>query len=165
MKVEVIATGGTIDKVYFDALSEFKIGESQVPEVFEEANVGFEFHLTSLLKKDSLELSDSDRALIRQCVLNSDADKILITHGTDTMVVTGQFLAGIENKTIVLTGSMQPIRLRRTDAVFNLGFAVCALTTLPPGVYVTMNGQVFDPNQAQKDRDNHRFVATDPHEA
>lgn len=162
MKIEVIATGGTIDKVYFDALSDFQIGDSQVPEVFEEANVGFEFTLTSLLKKDSLELTDEDRALIRTQILESDADKILITHGTDTMVQTGQALAGIEGKTIVLTGSMQPIRLRRTDAVFNLGYAVCALTTMPSGVYVAMNGQIFNPNTAKKDRANHRFVVTGP---
>ena len=161
MKIEVIATGGTIDKVYFDALSDFQIGDSQVPEVFEEANVGFEFSVTSLLKKDSLELTDADRALIRERVLQSDADKILITHGTDTMVQTGQTLAGIADKTIVLTGSMQPIRLRRTDAVFNLGYAVCALTTMPAGVYVAMNGQIFNPNKAKKDRENHRFVVSD----
>jgi L-asparaginase len=161
MKIEVIATGGTIDKVYFDALSDFKIGDSQVPDVFEEANVGFEFSVCSLMKKDSLELTDADRMLIRERVLQSDADKVLITHGTDTMADTGRALVGIEGKTIVLTGSMQPILLRKTDAVFNLGFAVCALTTLPAGVYVAMNGQVFDPNHAKKDRANHRFVALD----
>lgn len=161
MKIEVIATGGTIDKVYFDALSDFQIGDSQVPDVFEEANVGFDFQVCSLMKKDSLELTDADRALIRARVLQSDASKVLITHGTDTMAQTGQVLSGIADKTIVLTGSMQPIRLRKTDAVFNLGFAVCALTTLPPGVYVAMNGQVFDPNGVKKDRANHRFVAVD----
>jgi len=158
MKIEVVATGGTIDKVYFDALSEFQVGDSQVDEVFQEANVNFEFNVTTLLKKDSLELTDHDRQLIRDHIQTSDAKKFLITHGTDTMVETGQFLQGIEDKTVVITGALQPIRLRKTDAIFNIGFAVSALQTLPCGVYVAMNGRVLDPSSAKKCRVKGQFV-------
>ncbi len=161
MKLHIITTGGTIDKVYFDATSEYEVGPPQIEEVLREANVTFEPTLESILRKDSLELTDADRQLIRRHVELATADRILITHGTDTMVQTALALAGVPGKTIVLTGSMQPARFRNTDAVFNVGVAIGAVQCLPPGVYVAMNGRVFDPRSVRKNRTRHAFEEID----
>ena len=160
MKLHVITTGGTIDKVYFDAKSEYEVGEPQVLDIFRQAHVTFEFTLESVLRKDSLELTDADRGLIRARVEACAEDRVLVTHGTDTMVETARALAGIPGKTIVLTGSMQPARFQGSDAVFNIGVAVGAVQSLPPGVYLAMNGRVFDPAHARKNRDRNCFEET-----
>lgn len=157
MKIHVLTTGGTIDKVYFDAKSEFQVGAPMVAEVLREANVTIEFKVEPVLAKDSLELSDADRQLIRERILACPEQRILITHGTDTMVETALALQGIPGKTVVLTGSMQPARFRNTDAVFNIGFAASAVQILPPGIYIAMNGRVFDPTHVHKNRERHCF--------
>ncbi|MEO1188003.1 MAG: asparaginase domain-containing protein [Pseudomonadota bacterium] len=157
--LHIFTTGGTIDKVYFDALSEFQVGESPLDAILREANVGIEYELTSLMKKDSLELTETDRAIIREAVAATPATRILITHGTDTMVQSGQALVGIQGKTVILTGAMQPARLRSTDAIFNVGFAVSAALLQAPGIYIAMSGQVFPADQVRKDRAAGRFVA------
>ncbi len=159
MTIRIITTGGTIDKVYFDAMSEFEIGASPVAELLREANFGPAFEVTALMRKDSLDLTDSDRAAVRAAVAGCGEHLILVTHGTDTMVQTARNLGGIDGKTIVLTGAMQPASQRSSDAFFNLGFAMAALQTLPPGVYIAMSGQIFDPDHVVKDRTNQRFVA------
>src|SRR3546814_17276409 len=101
----------------------------------------------------SSDVCSSDlREAIRAAVAASDALRILVTHGTDTMVVTGRVLAGIAGKTIVMTGAMQPASVRASDAEFNVGFALAAVQTLPPGVYIAMNGMIFDPATTVKDR-------------
>ena len=156
--IDIFTTGGTIDKIYFDALSEYHIGPTPLPDILMENNVYVPHRVTQLMRKDSLELTDDDRQAIHDAVAASDADKILVTHGTDTMVQTGKVLADIEDKTIVLTGAMQPATLRNSDAEFNVGFALAATQTLPHGVYIAMNGEVFDPATARKDRDAHRFI-------
>lgn len=156
--IEIFTTGGTIDKVYFDALSEYQIGPTALTAMLQDNFVNAPRRVTALMRKDSLELTDADRARIHAAVLTSDCTMILITHGTDTMVQTGCVLADILNKTIVLTGAMQPASLRSSDAEFNVGFAMAAVQTLPPGVYIAMNGQIFDPQHASKDRDGNRFV-------
>ncbi len=158
-KLHIFSTGGTIDKVYFDALSEFQVGQSALSSILKEANVTGEIRLTELMRKDSLELTAADRDLIKDAVVTSDAPYILITHGTDTMTVTADALVGIANKTIVLTGSMQPASLRSTDAIFNVGFAIASAQTLTPGVYIAMNGHVFEAGHVRKDRTAGRFVA------
>lgn len=157
-RLHIFTTGGTIDKVYFDALSEFKIGEPAMDAILREANVGFDYDLTSLMKKDSLDLTDADRDAILAAVKASEAKSILITHGTDTMAVTAEKLQTIEGKTIVLTGAMQPARLRSTDAIFNVGFAVSAAQLASPGVYIAMNGRVFEAGTVKKDRAAGQFV-------
>jgi len=157
-QLHVFTTGGTIDKVYFDALSEFQVGESPLDSILREANVGLEYELTSLMKKDSLELTDEDRDAIFDAVSASSATRILITHGTDTMAQTAERLRGIEGKTIILTGAMQPARLRSTDAIFNVGFAIAAAQLQKPGVYIAMSGRVFPAGQVRKDRAAGRFV-------
>jgi L-asparaginase len=156
--IDIFTTGGTIDKIYFDALSEYHIGPTPLPDILAENNVYVPHRVTQLMRKDSLELTDGDRQAIHDAVAASDADKILVTHGTDTMVQTGMVLADITDKTIVLTGAMQPATLRNSDAEFNVGFALAATQTLPHGVYIAMNGEVFDPATTKKDRDAHRFI-------
>lgn len=157
MKLQVFTTGGTIDKVYFDALSEYQVGEPAASRILHQAGVSFEFELTELFKKDSLELSEADRAAIRQAVEASPAAHVLITHGTDTMADTGRALSGIPGKTIVLTGSLTPARFQDSDAAFNIGCAVGAVQSLPAGVYVVMNGRVFPAHKARKNRELNRF--------
>lgn len=157
--IDIFTTGGTIDKVYFDALSEYHIGPTPLPGILAENNVHVPHRVTQLMRKDSLELTDADRQAIHDAVAASDADKILVTHGTDTMVDTARVLSDITGKTIVLTGAMQPATLRNSDAEFNVGFALAATQTLPPGVYIAMNGEVFDPARTHKDRSAHRFLS------
>ncbi len=157
MHLEIFTTGGTIDKVYFDAKSTFEVGEPQILEVLREANLSIDYRVTPLLRKDSLELTDGDRAQIRQSVARSTARQIVITHGTDTMTETAGALTGITGKSIVLTGAMQPARFRFTDAVFNIASAMMAAQILPEGVYIVMHGKVFDPATTRKNVEMNRF--------
>ena len=157
MTVHIFTTGGTIDKVYFDAKSTYQVGEPQIGELLAEANVGVPFRVTSLLRKDSLELDDADRALIAQRVAAAEETRVLITHGTDTMVETARALLDVSGKTVVLVGAMQPARLRVSDAFFNIGFAFAATQLLPHGVYLAMNGRVFDPRTTHKNVAASRF--------
>lgn len=158
--IQIVTTGGTIDKVYFDANSEFEVGDSLLPELLSESNIHDGYQITGLMRKDSLEMNDADRELVRQTVASSQCDKILITHGTDTMAETAQALTAINDKTIVLMGAMQPARMRRSDAVFNLGFAWAAVQLLPVGVYIAMNGEVFAAGAVRKNLKAQRFERT-----
>lgn len=157
MTIKIFTTGGTFDKLYFDALSEFRIAETIIGEMLEEANVSFEYDIQPLLKKDSLELDDVDRKLIHDSVVSAPQQQILITHGTDTMVKTALTLTDIEDKTMVLFGAMQPARMRYSDAMYNLGVASAAVQLLPAGVYLAMNGRIFDPHKVVKNRAQNRF--------
>ena len=155
--MKIFTTGGTIDKIYFDANSEFQVGEPQIVRLLQEANVRFDYDVESLMRKDSLDMTDEDRALIARHVAASDDSRVLITHGTDTMVQTARALTHIDGKTIVLTGAMQPARLQSSDAVFNIGCAVAAVQTLPPGVYVAMNGRIFNADRVRKNPETRHF--------
>ena len=157
MRIKFFTTGGTIDKVYFDAKSEFEVGPPQVLEVVKDAKVSFEYEIESILRKDSLDMTDADRQLVRERVEQEPCSRIVITHGTDTMVRTAQALTGVAGKTVVLTGSMQPARFRVTDAVFNIGTAIGAVQSLPPGVYIAMNGRIFDPRHTRKNIERNCF--------
>lgn len=157
--IDVLTTGGTIDKVYFDAKSSFQVGASPVTELLKEANLSIEIRVSEVMRKDSLEMADDDRARIRGAVEACPSSQIVITHGTDTMVQTGCALLGIAGKTIVLTGAMQPARFRATDALFNVAAALTAVQILPPGVYLAMNGRIFDPRTTRKNVAENRFVS------
>ena len=157
MEIKIITTGGTIDKLYFDAKSEFQIGDPQVIEVLREAQVTVAYEVQQLMRKDSLDLTDADRRLIRDTIAADPHRHFVVTHGTDTMLETARVLQTLSDKVIVLTGAMQPARFRFTDAVFNIGCAVMAVQLLPPGVYVAMNGRIFDPLKAVKNREQNRF--------
>jgi L-asparaginase len=157
MKIKFFTTGGTIDKVYFDAKSEYQVGSPQVLEVLEQAGVSFEFEVMPILRKDSLDLDDRDRDFIRQAIEVETCERIIITHGTDTMTDTAKRLQGITGKTIVMTGAMEPAISKNTDATFNIGAAVAAVQCLPNGIYITMNGRVFPGMQVKKNREARRF--------
>jgi L-asparaginase len=156
----VLTTGGTIDKNYFDALSEYQIVDSGIPALLKEARVALPFRVVELMRKDSLELSDADRALIASAAREAPEGRIVVTHGTDTMSETAKVLAAeVPGKTIVLTGALSPARFAETDAHFNLGMAFATAQVAPPGVYIAMSGEVFDGLKVRKDRAAGKFVA------
>jgi L-asparaginase len=156
----VITTGGTIDKVYFDAKSDYQIGAPQIGEILNQLGVAFEFEVVPVLRKDSLDMDDADRAAIRAAVERQPHRHVLVTHGTDTMVETARALQDIEGKVIVLTGALNPARFQGSDAVFNVGCAVGAVQTAADGVWIAMNGRVWDPRRVRKNRAANRFEET-----
>ena len=155
----VITTGGTIDKVYFDDKSDYQVGEPQIGRIFEALGVAFRFHVIPVIRKDSLHITDTDRELIRATIAAQPARHVLITHGTDTMVATAKVLADLPGKTIVLTGALNPAGFRGSDAEFNIGAAVGAVQSLAPGVYIAMNGRIWNPSQVRKNVTANRFEA------
>jgi len=155
--IRFITTGGTIDKIYFDALSQFEVGESVLNHILGEALVHFDYEIVPLLQKDSLEMTAEDRVHLREYIEKDSADKFVVTHGTDTMPETADALQGIDDKTIVLTGALSPARFRTTDAVFNVGMAVAAVQCAQPGVYLAMSGHVFRAGRVRKNREANRF--------
>ena len=157
MFIRFVTTGGTIDKVYFDALSQYEVGDSPLRQILVEGLVNIEYDIVPLLQKDSLELTDADRARLCEFIANDSAERYVITHGTDTMQQTAEALAELPGQTIVLTGALTPARFRTTDAVFNVGMAVAAVQVCPPGVYIAMSGRVFPAGQVQKNRAENRF--------
>ena len=157
MMIKILTTGGTIDKIYFDSRSDYEVGDPQASGVLKRANVTADYAVESLMRKDSLEMTEQDRQAIYRAVEADPSDRIVITHGTDTMIETAKVLSGIADKTIVMTGSMYPAAFRDSDAVFNIGCAFAAVQTLPPGVYIAMNGRIFKPAQARKNREQNRF--------
>ena len=150
MQIKIFTTGGSLDKGYSTKESAFVVQDPKVGAVLREAGVQFEFEVEPLLRKDSLEITDADREMICEKVREDPSSHIIITHGTDTMALTGQRLSSITGKTIVLTGAMQPAAFKDSDAPFNIGFALGCLRTLPPGVYLAMNGRIFDPHSVEK---------------
>jgi L-asparaginase len=156
--VAVLTTGGTIDKVYFDAKSEFAVGASVVDELLKEAHVDAPYRLHEVMRKDSLDLNAEDRRLVAEAAAGSDERCIIVTHGTDTMTATAEALGSIAGKTIVLTGALSPARFAKSDATFNVGMAFAAVQTLTAGVYIVMNGQVFEAGAVRKDTQNNVFV-------
>ncbi|MBC7188047.1 MAG: asparaginase [Calditrichaeota bacterium] len=163
MKIKILTTGGTIDKIYFDRKSEFQVGDPQIAEVLKEANVVLEYEIEQLMRKDSLDMTEEDRQLIREAIVRDTTHRhFVITHGTDTMIETARVLRGIPGKVIVLTGAMQPARFRLTDAVFNIGCAIMAVQTLPEGVYIAMNGRLFRPENTVKNVELNRFEELPP---
>jgi L-asparaginase len=157
MFIRFITTGGTIDKIYFDDLSQFEVGESQVQHILAEGLAAFDFDVVPLMHKDSLEVTDEDRRLLHDFIEKDDASHFVVTHGTDTMPETAEALMDLEGKTIVLTGALTPARFKTTDAMFNVGMAVAAVQVASPGVYIAMSGQVFEAGAVQKNRAENRF--------
>ena len=161
MHVQVFTTGGTIDKVYFDAKSAFEVGEPLIADLFRQAGVAFSFTVEVLFQKDSLDLTDADREHVAERVATCGAERVIVTHGTDTMPETARVVArrlGGAATTVVFVGSLAPARFKASDAEFNVGFAAAAVQALAPGVYVAMNGRVFDPDHVRKDRAGNRFT-------
>jgi len=151
--IQVYITGGTFDKEYNYISGGLYFKSTHVPTMLERGRCTIDLDVKTLMMVDSLEMQDTDREIIAHNCLRCQFDKILITHGTDTMVKTAEFIAnyGIENKTIVLTGAMVPYAFgTSSDGFFNLGSALAFLQTLPPGVYVVMNGRYFPWNKVKK---------------
>lgn len=160
MKVHIFTAGGTIDKVYFDAKSEYTVGDPQIADILQDAGVTFDWEVQQLLRKDSLELTDDDRSAIAEAVHRCPCQRIIVTHGTDTMVATARAVRDhgeLGEKTVVFVGSLSPARFKGSDAEFNIGFAAGAVQTLPAGVFVAMNGRVFPANAVRKNREENRF--------
>jgi L-asparaginase len=157
MFIRFVTTGGTIDKIYFDALSRFEIGESQITHILTEGLVDFDYEIVPLMQKDSLDMTAADRQKLRDYLEADEVSRYVITHGTDTMAETADALAGLDGKTIVLTGALSPARFKTTDAVFNIGMAVATVQVAPPGVYIAMSGQVFAAGHVRKNRAENRF--------
>jgi L-asparaginase len=157
MKIKFFTTGGTIDKVYFDKKSEYQVGGPITRDIIHEMNVAFEYEFKSILKKDSLDLTDADRQFIFDTISSDEHQNIIVTHGTDTMIQTAQKLQMIPDKVIVLTGAIEPAGFKSSDAVFNIGTAVAAVQTLPHGTYIAMNGCIFTPDRVRKNLKTNRF--------
>jgi L-asparaginase len=157
MKIKIYAVGGTIDKVYFDRKSEFEVGEPKAGEILKEANVNFKYEISSILHKDSLDMTDEDRQLVFDAVKSDEHRYIVLTHGTDTMIQTAKKLKTIPDKVLVLTGAMEPARFKSSDAAFNIGSAVAAVQTLQSGVYIAINGRIFDPHKVRKNLERNWF--------
>lgn len=152
MQIRFLTVGGTIDKVYFDQLSEYQVGPPGVERILGELPLAFDYCIESILRKDSLDMVQEDRDLVAAAVRRSPEAKIVITHGTDTMVETAKSLLPCTDKCVVLTGAMQPARFSQSDAIFNVGTAIGAVAALPPGVYIAMGGKIFDPLRTRKNR-------------
>jgi L-asparaginase len=157
----IVTTGGTIDKVYFDDKSDYQVGEPQIGRILDELGVAFRFSVIPILRKDSLHITADDRELLRATIAAQPARHVLVTHGTDTMVDTAKVLASITDKTIILTGALNPARFRGSDAEFNIGTAVGAVQSLAPGVYIAMNGRIWNPLTVRKNVAANRFESTD----
>ena len=157
----VVTTGGTIDKVYFDDKSDYQVGDPQIGGILRELGVAFRFTVIPIMRKDSLHITDSDRELIRATIAAQPMRHVLVTHGTDSMVETARVLASVPDKTIVITGALNPARFRGSDAEFNVGTAVGAVQSLPAGVYIAMNGRIWDPMKVRKNVAANRFEAAD----
>ena len=157
MKIKIYTVGGTIDKVYFDRKNTYEVGEPKIGEILKEANVNLEYEISSILHKDSLEMTDEDRQLIFDEIVTDEHRHIVLTHGTDTMIQTAKKLKTIPDKVIVLTGAMEPARFKYSDAAFNIGCAVAAVQVLTPGVYIAMNGRIFDPDRVKKNLEQNWF--------
>ena len=155
--LQIFTTGGTIDKGYRWQENGLDVCDPFVLDSLRLANVQFDYDVTSLVRKDSLEFTDADRELIQRAVRDCPKSRILVTHGTDTMVETAMTLAAVPDKTIVMTGAMVPGRVIESDATFNLGFAISAAMLMPSGVYIAMHGVLFDPARTRKNRQKGLF--------
>jgi len=156
--IRVLITGGTISKCYDELSGELHFDEKHFEKMFSQGRCEAKLHTQTLMLKDSLEMTDSDREAIYKAVKQSEEKAIMITHGTDTMVETATKLFGIQDKTIVLVGAMIPYAFKNSDALFNIGCALGAVSVLGEGVYVVMNGKVFQADSVMKDRAKGVFV-------
>jgi L-asparaginase len=157
MKIKIYTVGGTIDKIYFDRKSAYEVGEPKIGEILKEANVNLEYDISSILHKDSLNMTDEDRQLIFDKIASDEHCHILLTHGTDTMIQTAKKLKTIPDKVIVLTGAISPAVFKYSDAAFNIGCAVAAVQVLAPGAYIAMNGRILDPDLIKKNLEKNWF--------
>lgn len=162
MKIKFIQTGGTIDKDYpkIKGGYAFEISEPAVRRILEKLNPAFEYEIVSILKKDSSDITGEDRKKILEACKNSSSSKIIITHGTDTMLETAKVLSVIKDKAIIITGAMKPERFSDSDATINVGAAIGAINVLENGIYIAMNGRILRWDKCKRDMKTGQFVET-----
>lgn len=160
VKITFIQTGGTIDKDYPKTTNgyAFEISEPAVKRILQRVSPNFDFEIVSVLKKDSLDITEADRIKIYEACHETKDDKLIITHGTDTMIETAKKLSGIKNKIIILTGAMRPEKFSDSDAPFNLGAAIGAANVLKNGVYIAMNGRIYPWNSVRRNSETGQFI-------
>jgi len=153
MRIRIFVTGGTFDKEYNELNGELFFKETHLYEMLKLGRCRLAFDITTLMMIDSLDMADSDRNIILESCIGANENKIVITHGTDTMVETARIIAGsVKDKTIVLTGAMIPYKFGSSDGLFNLGSALAFVQTLPHGVYIAMNGKYFNWDNVRKNK-------------
>ena len=156
--IRIFVTGGTFDKEYDEIRGELSFADTHLPELLRQGRCALDVEIRTLMMIDSLQMSDADRALVTYNVANCPEERVVITHGTDTMVETAEVLAReVRGKTIVLTGAMIPFAFGSSDGLFNLGSALSFVQVLPPGVYIAMNGRYFNWDAVRKNRETGRF--------
>ena len=157
-KITILVTGGTFDKEYNEITGKLYFNESHIREMLELGRCKIPVTIKNLMLKDSLDMVDIDRKLILDACMQTKINKIVITHGTDTMTETAKLLAqNIKNKTIIFTGAMIPYKFGSSDGLFNLGSALTAAQTLDTGVYITINGNIFKWDRVIKNREKGIF--------
>ncbi|NBO58700.1 MAG: asparaginase [Chitinophagia bacterium] len=158
MDIKVFITGGTFDKEYNELTGELFFKETHLHEMLRLGRSNLNLDITTLMMIDSLDMKDEHRELIAKACMDAPHDRIIVTHGTDTMAVTAKFLADtIKEKTIVLTGAMVPYKFGSSDGLFNLGSSLAFVQTLPHGVYVAMNGKYFEGRNVRKNKSTGEF--------
>jgi L-asparaginase len=158
MSVRILVTGGTFDKEYDEITGRLYFKETHVAEMLALGRCRLPVEIQKLMMLDSLDMTDRERGIILRNCLEVPERRIVITHGTDTMVETARMLAGaVTDKTVVLTGAMIPIAFGSSDGLFNVGGALTAAQILPPGVYIAMNGRIFDWDKVRKNRESGVF--------
>jgi len=158
MSLRIFVTGGTFDKEYNELTGELYFKDSHIPQMLHLGRCRLAVDIRTLMMIDSRNMTDDDREIIARNCLNAKEDKIIITHGTDTMVETAKYLAErVKNKTIILTGAMIPYTFGSSDGMFNLGCALAFVQVLPPGVYIVMNGRYFTYDNVRKNKRTGEF--------
>jgi L-asparaginase len=158
LRLRVFVTGGTFDKEYDEIRGQLSFGDTHLFEMLRRGRCALELEVRTLMMVDSLDLTEADRETIARNCMQAPESRIVITHGTDTMVETARVLAAqVTDKTVVLTGAMIPYAFGSSDGLFNLGSALSFAQVLPPGVYVAMNGRCFLWNNVRKNRETGRF--------
>jgi L-asparaginase len=158
MSIRILVTGGTFDKEYNERDGTLFFKDTHIAEMLRLGRSRVDVNIRTVMMIDSLEMTDADRALIVQNCLQSEDDRIVITHGTDTMTDTAAAIArAVSGKTVVLTGAMVPYAFGSSDGLFNLGSALSFVQVLPPGVYIAMNGKCFPGDRVRKNRDRAEF--------
>jgi L-asparaginase len=158
MPIRIFVTGGTFDKEYNELTGDLFFKDTHVQEMLRLGRCKLDLSISTLMMIDSLDMNDALRLQISEACISSSEDKILITHGTDTMAFTASVLADrVKGKTIVLTGAMVPYKFGSSDGLFNLGSALAYVQSLPPGVYVAMNGKIFDGKNVKKNKETGEF--------
>lgn len=160
MKITFIQTGGTIDKDYPRTMRgyAFEISEPAIKRILKNLNPTFEYEVLSICKKDSMDITEEDREIIYQACKEQENDKIIITHGTDTIIETAIKLSDINDKVIILTGAMKPEKFSDSDAPVNVGIAIGAINILEDGIYIAMNGRVYPWNKVKRDLETGKFI-------